>query len=79
MRSAEPHRHARARPRRVWGAAAPIVQRAGDLAEQQRFRGYDAVHLATALASGADVMVTADTDLLRAGPVCGIRILYARG
>jgi hypothetical protein len=35
----------------VWEVVQPIVERAGDLAEQLALRGYDAVHLATALAA----------------------------
>lgn len=55
-----------------------FVEHAGDLAEQHGLRGYDAVHLATALAAGVDAMVTADADLLRAAPICGLSILDAR-
>ncbi len=62
----------------VWEAVGPIVDHAGDLAEQHALRGYDAVHLATALAAGVDVLVTADVDLLRTAPVCGLSILDAR-
>jgi len=39
----------------------------------------DAVILGEALASGADVLVTGDKDLLEAGQVPGIRILDPRG
>jgi putative PIN family toxin of toxin-antitoxin system len=39
----------------------------------------DAVILAEALASSADVLVTGDKDLLEAGEVPGIRILEPRG
>lgn len=39
----------------------------------------DAVILAEALASGAEVLVTGDKDLLEAGEVPGIRILDPRG
>jgi putative PIN family toxin of toxin-antitoxin system len=39
----------------------------------------DAVILGEALASGADVLVTGDKDLLEAGEVPGIRILDPRG
>jgi len=62
----------------IWEAVAPIVDQAGDLAEQHGLRGYDAVHLATALAAGVDAMVTADADLLRVAPICGLAILDAR-
>ena len=62
----------------VWESVKPIVQQAGDLAEQHRLRGYDAVHLATAVAAGVDVLVTADIDLLRAASICGLSIVDAR-
>jgi len=62
----------------IWEVVAPIVDHAGDLAEQHRLRGYDAVHLATALAAGVDAMATADADLLRVAPICGLPILDAR-
>ena len=39
----------------------------------------DAVILSEALATGADVLVTGDKDLLEAGEVPGIRILDPRG
>ncbi len=43
-----------------------LVLVAGDLAEIEGLRGYDAVHLAAALASKASVVATADTQLLAA-------------
>jgi hypothetical protein len=36
------------------------------LAEAERLRGYDAVHLAAAIEIGADVVASSDHDLLRA-------------
>jgi len=62
----------------VWEVVQPIVDRAGDLAEQLALRGYDAVHLATALAAEADIIVTADVDLIRAAPGCRLPVLDAR-
>jgi predicted nucleic acid-binding protein len=62
----------------IWEVVKPIVEHAGDLAEQHALRGYDAVHLATAMASGVDVLVTADADLLRVGSACGLSILDVR-
>lgn len=62
----------------VWEAVQPIVRQAGDLAERHALRGYDAVHLATAVAAGVDVLVTADVDLLRVAPACGLSIVDAR-
>lgn len=51
-----------------------LVRRAGDLAEEQALRGYDAVHLATAeaLTDTELVLVSGDRDLLRAAGRIGI-------
>ncbi len=43
-----------------------LVRRAGDLAELEGLRGYDAVHLAAALRIDADVMASADRALCQA-------------
>ena len=43
-----------------------LVLAAGDLAEAEGLRGYDAVHLAAALAGQATVVATADSQLLAA-------------
>ena len=43
-----------------------LVRVAGDLAELEALRGYDAVHLAAALAIKATVVATADAQLLAA-------------
>lgn len=43
-----------------------LVRAAGELAESERLRGYDAVHLAAALAAGATVFASADDRLLAA-------------
>jgi predicted nucleic acid-binding protein len=45
-----------------------LARRAGELAEQQRLRGYDAVHLAAAeaLADPNTILVTGDRDLCAA-------------
>lgn len=40
-----------------------LVEEAGDLAEQESLRGYDAIHLAAALQVGADLLTSADSDL----------------
>lgn len=49
------------------GVDAELASRAGQLAEQRALRGYDAVHLATALALGAEaLLVTWDVALARA-------------
>jgi hypothetical protein len=43
-----------------------LVIAAGDLAEEEGLRGYDAIHLAAALAGQATVVATADSQLLAA-------------
>lgn len=43
-----------------------LVRSAGDLAESEKLRGYDAVHLAAGIASGATVFTSADDRLLAA-------------
>jgi uncharacterized protein len=43
-----------------------LVLAAGDLAEVEGLRGYDAVHLAAALAGQATVVATGDSQLLAA-------------
>lgn len=56
-------------------AAEEIVERAGDFAERHRLRGYDAIHLAGAEASGCGLLVSADRDLCRGSLECGIAVL----
>jgi uncharacterized protein len=54
-----------------------IVGLAGDLAEREALRGYDAVHLATALTTGADdevLMVTWDRPLSEAAHRLGCSV-----
>jgi predicted nucleic acid-binding protein len=51
-----------------------LVSDAGDLAEAEGLRGYDAVHLAGALLVGATVMATADRDLARAAARQGLHV-----
>jgi predicted nucleic acid-binding protein len=53
---------------------AGLARRAGDLAEEQSLRGYDAVHLAAAHAVGDGdvVMVAADAALLAAAASTGL-------
>lgn len=43
-----------------------VIRAAGDLAESEMLRGSDAVHLASALASGAGVFAAADDRILAA-------------
>ena len=57
------------------GIDAPLARRAGELAEQFALRGYDAVHLATALALGTDAtLVSWDEDLRRAAAQSGCAV-----
>jgi predicted nucleic acid-binding protein len=51
-----------------------LVDSAGDLAEQERLRGYDAIHLAAALEIGADLLTSADADLCAAGRRLGMHV-----
>jgi predicted nucleic acid-binding protein len=55
-----------------------VTAAAGDVAEHQGLKGYDAVHLAAALRAQADVLVTGDADLLRSAPGCGLATIDAR-
>ena len=56
----------------------PIVDLAGDLAETDALRGFDAVHLASAVRAAVDILVTADRDMLHAARRHGIRVIDAR-
>ena len=49
-----------------------LVAGAADLAETENLRGYDAVHLAAAIEVAADVIASADRDLLRAAAGVGL-------
>ncbi len=64
----------------IVGIDADLARRAGDLAEELKLRGYDAIHLASALALGAEdtVFVTWDHDLSRAAATAGLAIAPAR-
>ena len=61
------------------GVDEPLACSAGALAEEFALRGYDAVHLATALALGEDAaaLVTWDGDLAEAGIKAGLPIAPA--
>lgn len=54
-----------------------LARQAGEIAEHHALRGYDAVHLATALAAKtADlVLVTWDRDLARAAADTGLAVI----
>jgi predicted nucleic acid-binding protein len=57
------------------GIDGQLARTAGELAEAHRLRGYDAVHLASALALGTDVtLVTWDQDLKRAAAQRGCAV-----
>lgn len=55
---------------------AGLARTAGDLAQRHALRGYDAVHLAAALAAADDelVLVTGDADLASAAAVAGLAV-----
>jgi uncharacterized protein len=57
---------------------ASLAHTAGDLSEIHALRGYDAVHLAAALLIGADVLVSADSDLLTAAAAVGLPTVDVR-
>lgn len=60
------------------GLDGQLARRAGELAEQLELRGYDAVHLASAFALGADTtVVTWDEDLKRAAAQSGCAVAPA--
>jgi predicted nucleic acid-binding protein len=56
-----------------------IVRRAGDLAEDHALKGFDAIHLASAMTmeSGGVTLVSWDTDLARAGHRVGLDVAGA--
>jgi predicted nucleic acid-binding protein len=56
----------------------PLVEQAGDLAEEDALRGYDAVHLASALRAAVDVLITADVEMIRAARRHGLEVIDAR-
>ena len=61
------------------GIDGPLARDAGELAEDLQLRGYDAVHLASALALGADTtLVSWDQELRRAATQRGCAIAPAR-
>jgi len=55
-----------------------VLAHAEDLAEREALRGYDAVHLASSLFAGADVLITADAALIDAGRRRGLDVIDAR-
>lgn len=60
------------------GIDASLAHSAGELAEQLGLRGYDAVHLASALVLGSETtLVTWDRDLARAAALSGCAVAPA--
>lgn len=60
------------------GVDGLLARQAGELAEELGLRGYDAVHLASALALGSDTaLVTWDEDLRRAAARSGCAVAPA--
>lgn len=50
----------------IVAVTAAVVRAAGDLAESEHLRGFDAVHLAAAEVGGVTVLASADTRLIAA-------------
>lgn len=63
----------------IVGVDEALAQRAGELADERALRGYDAVHLASALALGAaeTILVTWDRDLSDAAAGAGLAVAPA--
>jgi len=60
------------------GIDRPLAQLAGEFAEGLELRGYDAVHLASAVSLGTDItLVTWDETLKRAAAKSGITVAPA--
>lgn len=51
-----------------------LIAAAADLAENEKLRGYDAVHLAAALTVEATVLTSADRALCDAAERCGLHV-----
>jgi predicted nucleic acid-binding protein len=60
----------------IVGVDEALAQRAGELADERALRGYDAVHLASALAlgPGETILVTWDRDLSNAAVYTGVAV-----
>ncbi|MCY3850421.1 MAG: type II toxin-antitoxin system VapC family toxin [Acidimicrobiaceae bacterium] len=58
----------------------PLVRAAGEIAELQQLRGYDAVHLAAAqsLGNSETVFVSGDRQLVEAAERCGLAVASTR-
>lgn len=67
----------------LYPVTAQIAAQAADYRMYYRLESMDALHLATAVSAGADALITADTDFLRAqgiptGPGRTLRIIIAQ-
>lgn len=51
-----------------------VLRHAADLAEEEALRGYDAVHLAAAIAVEAEILTSADESLCAAAVRCGLHV-----
>ena len=60
----------------IVGVDEALARRAGELADERALRGYDAVHLASALAlgPGETILVTWDRDLSNAAAGAGLAV-----
>ena len=60
--------------------AKPLAQRAGEITDERALRGYDAVHLASALAlgPGETILVTWHRDLSDAAVGADLAVVPAR-
>jgi predicted nucleic acid-binding protein len=82
--SAAAHQQAKAHLQTLWPQLVVIqpttgvIERAGDLCEEEALRGYDGVHLASALTANVDVLASADLKLMTAARARGIRIIDTR-
>lgn len=61
------------------GVTEALVADAGDLAEDEGLRGYDAVHLAGALFVDAEVLTSSDADLCAAASRRGLHVANPLG
>jgi uncharacterized protein len=63
----------------IVGVDEALARRAGELADERALRGYDAVHLASALAlgPGETILATWDRDLSNAAVDAGIAVAPA--
>lgn len=63
----------------IVGVDEVLARRAGELADERALRGYDAVHLASALAlgPGGTILVTWDRDLSNAAVGAGLAVAPA--